>query len=211
MRVVQQYAATAFVFADVPEQHQAVIHLIGILDQRRGFVSYAPDRCRIERAEIGRGLGIEPAAAEHRLRAAFLQRRVVEEGVRPRVQSFLGQGRRLRQVARMHAYLASLQSEQQPLQAVDVHGFVQAIADRLIHQGMVGDLAVSSDVLGACELVGKHNRHQILRLHTLQLRRYLLTAARTENGQCAGGIPTPAHGEHRCGEQGLGQHVAYRR
>ena len=44
---------------------------------------------------------------------------------------------------------------EQALEAVDVHGLVQTVADGLAHQRMVGDLAVAGEVLGAGDLVGK--------------------------------------------------------
>ena len=51
--------------------------------------------------------------------------------------------------------LARLDPGQQPLQAVDVHGLVQAVGDGLADQGVVGHLALADQVLGARELVGK--------------------------------------------------------
>ncbi len=75
------------------------------------------------------------------------------------------------------------QAAQQAFHAVDVHGFVQAVGDRLVHQRMVGDLAIADDVLQAGELIGEHRCDQVLGLHALKLRRHLVSALEAQQGQ----------------------------
>ena len=64
--------------------------------------------------------------------------------------------------------LAALDPPQQRDEPFDVHGFVQAVVQRLPYQRMVGDLARTLDVLEAGELVRKQHRHQVFRSHAQQ-------------------------------------------
>src|SRR5262249_2115720 len=66
------------------------------------------NRRLIERAEVRGRFRVQPPAAHHGLSAAFLERRVIKEGVRPRVENLHGQRRRLSQVARDQSLSALL-------------------------------------------------------------------------------------------------------
>ena len=154
--------------------------------------------------------GIEPAPGHDGLRAALLQRRVVEIGVGPRRQHLERQRRRLGQVARDHADLAGLDAGEQALQALDVHRLGQAVGDRLVHQRMVGHLALADQVLGAGDLVGKDACDQVLGVHARELRRHLAAAAEARQRQRDARDPAPARDEHRRIEQRLDQHAAAR-
>src|ERR1700679_938950 len=96
-----------------------------------------PYRFRSELADVGGGLGIEPAAAHHGLGTPLLERRIVQISVRARVQCFERQRRRLGQVARNHADVAGFELAQHVLETVDVHGIFEAVAYRLPHQRVI--------------------------------------------------------------------------
>ena len=199
------------IVGDEPEPHQRLVHLVGAARLRPRFLAHRFDRSRIEAAEIVGAIGIGVTAAHHRLRAALLQRRIVEERIRPRVERFGGDRRRRGEVARNDFDLAAFHPAQHRQPAIDVHRLVQAVVQRLRDQRMVGHLAFADQVLGAGDLVGEHRRQQILRAHALQLRRHLLAAGEARQRQRGRRRPAPAHAEQRRVEQRLDQHVAGRR
>ena len=80
---------------------------------------------------------------------------------------------------------------------------MQTIGDGLIHQRVIGYLAIADDVLAAGDLVREDVGEQILGLHALQLRRELSPAAEARQGERHGSVPAPAGGEHRRVEQRL--------
>ena len=90
------------------EPGQAVVHFVAVGRLGPGLLAHPRDRLGVEPAEVGGVLRRQPAAAHHRLRAALLERRVVEIGVGPRRQHFERQRRRLGQVARDDPDLAGL-------------------------------------------------------------------------------------------------------
>ncbi|MCW0461171.1 hypothetical protein NB717_002239 [Xanthomonas sacchari] len=187
------------------------MHLVAAARLRPGLLAHRVDRLRVQLAEIVGTLRILVAATVHRLGAPLFQRRVVEKGIGPRVQR-LGRQRRGRgQFARQHAHLAGLDAAQQLQPAVAVHRLVQAVAQGLRHQRVLGNLALADQVLRAGHLVGKHRGQQILGLHPLQLRRDLAPAGEARQRQRIGGVPAPAHAEQRRVQQRLYQHVQRRR
>ena len=145
------------------------------------FCAHAFDRLGIESAQTRGSLFVEPAAAHHRARTAFFQRRVVEEGIRPRAQDLQCKRRRLGQVAVLNADGTGFDRAQQSLQSVDVHCLIQAIVNGLIHQRMVGQFTLADQIFAARHLIGKHRREEVFGRHALQLGRHLL--ARAEAGQ----------------------------
>ena len=70
------------------------MHLVGARGFGPCFLAHALDRRFIEPAEIGRCFGVEPSPRHHGLRAALLERRVVEIGIGPGVEHFQGERRR---------------------------------------------------------------------------------------------------------------------
>ena len=98
-----------------------------------------------------------------------------------------------------------LEPRQHAFEPVDVHRLAQTIVDRLIGQRMIGNLALSRQIFGAGDLIGKDRRDQILGLHAQELRRNLLAVAKPRQRQRHAGRPAPARGEHRRGEQSLHQ------
>ncbi len=143
---------------DDAERDQRLVHLVGVARARPGFVANARDRVGVEPAELVGALGVGVAAVLHRLRPALLDRRVVEERVRPRAQRLGGERRRRRHVARDHLDRARLDPAQQREPAGRVHRVVEAVAHRLRDQRVLGDFAVAGEVLGARDLVGEDRR-----------------------------------------------------
>ena len=106
-----------FVRGQEAEPDQRVVQLVGVRGIGPGLGAHARDRLGIEPAEVGGGLRREPAPRHHRLRAALLERRVVEIGVGPRRQHLERERRGLGQIARDDPDRARLEPRQQPLQA----------------------------------------------------------------------------------------------
>ena len=75
---------------------------------------------------------------------------------------------------------------------------------------MVGDGAGAREVFRACDLVREHRRDQVLGLHALDVRRDPGAAAEARESERDVGVPPPAHLEHRCVEERLGQDIAHR-
>ena len=185
------------------------MQLVGALRLRPHLRAHRVDGGGVERAEIGGGLGIEPAARQHRLRAPLLERRVVEERVRPGVERLLRERRRFGDVASEQCQLSGAHAAQQILEMRQVHRLFEAVGERLLDQRMIGHLAIAGEVLGAGELIGKHHRHQVVGVHALELRRHAASAAVAQHRQRAVRVPAPAHAPHRRVEQRLHQHVAH--
>ncbi len=101
------------------------------------------DRLLVELADVGGGFGIDPAAAHHGLGTALLEGCIVEIGIGARVQGLERERRRLGQIARDDPDLAAFETAQHGLEAGNIHRVLEAIADRLPHQRMIGyfDLA----------------------------------------------------------------------
>ena len=152
---------------------------------------------------------VEPAAGHHGLRAALLERSVVEVSVWTGVEDLEREWRRLGQVARNDADRAAFESTQELLEAFDVHGLFEAVVNGLADERVVGDLQLARQVLGAGDLVGKYRGEQILRGHAGELRGDLLAAAEARQGQRDGGAPAPARGKHRRGAERLHEQGAH--
>ena len=103
-----------------------------------------------------------------------------------------------------------MDAAQDRVQAVEVHGFLQAVADRLVDERMIRDLPIAGDVLEARGGVGEDRRHQVVGEHALQRRREPASAARARHGQRDGRVPAPPGLEDRRVEKRLDQHVARR-
>ena len=101
------------------------------------------------------------------MRAAFFERCVIEVRIRPRVEYFGRERRGCGQIATDNVDFSTFQSAQQAFEAVDVHGFVQAVVQGLCNQWMIRNLAFADEVFGTCDLIGEHGREQILGFHAL--------------------------------------------
>ena len=86
---------------------QRVVQLVGVARFRTLLVAHARDRGGVERAEIAGGRGIGRAPRLHRVAPPLLERRIVQERVRLRVEDLVGEHRRLRRVARDEPQLAA--------------------------------------------------------------------------------------------------------
>ena len=171
-------AACHFLVEQETLAEQRVVQLVGVLRRGPRFLAHAVDCRDVEAAQVGRSLGIEPAPRHHCLRAALLERRVVEIRVRTRGEDLEGERRGRGHLARDDGDAARLDAAQHVHEAVDVHRLVQAVVDRLPHERMVGNLAVADDVFGARDLVGEHRRHEVVGAHPLQRRGDLAAAAK---------------------------------
>ena len=85
------------------ELEERVVQLLGVARLRARLLAHARDRLGVEPPELARVLG-QPAAERHRARAALLERRVVEERVRPPVQDLVRERGRLARVAEVDAH-----------------------------------------------------------------------------------------------------------
>ena len=196
-----------FAVARGTKLHQCLVHLVGIARLRPGILARAIDRAGIEPSEVLRPRRIAQATRLHRAGAALLQRRIVEEGIRPRAQYFRRERRRPGQVAGDDLHLAGFQRAQQGQPAIDIHRLVQAIVKGLRDQRMVRHFAFADDVLQASHLVREHGGHQVLGLHPLQLRRDLPAADEARQRQRGGCVPAETRGEQRRVQQCLHQHL----
>jgi hypothetical protein len=109
------------------------VDLLGALRPRPGFVAHARDGVGVERAELVGRARVEDAARHHGLRAALLERRVVEERIRLARQDAPREGRRLGGVDRSPLDRAVAQPAQHLQETVRVHRLGQAVLDGLAH------------------------------------------------------------------------------
>ena len=179
------------------EPRQGVMQLVCVRRVRPRLGAHALDSFRIQLADISGALCVQPAATHYGLRAALFERRIVEVSVRTRREDFERKRGRLGQVTSDDLDLAGFEATQQPLKAFDIHRLLEAVADRLTDQRMVGDLELTGQVLGAGELVRKDRREQIFRRHARQRGRHFLPAPEARQGQGDGRAPAPTRGKHR--------------
>ena len=108
----------------------------------------ASSRTRAIAAGVERARGRRPdagslaAACVHRLRAPLLERRIVEERVRPRVQDLVRRTATARACrARRSASSPRVNARRaRAIEAVEVHRLFEAVAHRLVDQRMIGHL-----------------------------------------------------------------------
>ena len=86
-----------------------------------GLLAHEVDCSLIELAELIGGLDVETTPRDHGLRAAFLERRVIEEGVRPGVQDLMTERRRLGRIPRDQRELSRFHPFENPFQPREVH------------------------------------------------------------------------------------------
>ena len=190
-------------------QHdEGVVQRVGAIGVRPRLRPDPIDGLGVEPPEVGRARRVEPAPRRHGPGAALLERGVVEERVRLRVQDLVREGGGLREVARVHRDLAPLDAREEGHEAVHVHRLVERIVDGLLHEGMVRDLPLPpSEVLRARDLVREHHRDEVLGLHPLDRGRDLAPARAARDRERDVRVPAPAHVEEGRVEQGLDQHV----
>ena len=198
----------AFVRRHESRREEHIVHFVRVTWRRAFFLAYPVDRRQVERPEIGGAGWLAGSPRLHGVRASLLERRVVEEGVRPRIEDLVRKERRFRRVARDELQLATMDALEHGAEAVEIHGLLQAIVDRLLDERMIRNLAIAGNVLQTGRGIGKDRRHQVVRQHPLQLRRDLAPAAAPRHGQRDRRVPTPPRLEHRRVEECLHQHVS---
>src|SRR5262245_31137099 len=141
------------------------------------FVGVSPVRTRLVN-DARNGSGVEcPEAIViaagpprlHGVRPPLLQRRIVQECVRSRIDDFVAEGRRLWRVTRYEAQLTAVNPPEKRGEPLDVHRLFETITNRLRYERMLGNLTIARNVLEACRSVRKDRRHEIVGLHPLQL------------------------------------------
>src|ERR1043166_4289642 len=75
---------------------------------------------------------------------------------------------------------------------------------------MIGNLAITDDVLEAGELIRENGGEQVFRFHSLQRRGELRAAAKSRHRERARRVPAPANREHRRVEHCLHKKLANR-
>ncbi len=173
------------------------------------LVAHAFDRAGVERPDVT----ARPAGPPRldRLRSSLFQRGVVHEGVRPRVEDVVAERGRLRCVAGDAGHLASMNPVEHALQLRQIHGLFEAVANRLVYQRVIGDLAIARNVLQARGRIRKDRSHEIVRLHALELRRHLAPAAIPRHGERDRRVPAPPGLKDRRIQKRLHQDVAHAR
>ena len=136
-------------------------------------------------------------------RAAFLEWRVVQIGVRIRVQNLV---RELRRNGRVHGETLDSSFGDRAnhfFEAINIHRLGESILHRLANQRMVGDHDLAGNIFLAGESFGKHRGQKIIGAHSLDLRWHSLAAHEAQQGESAARVPAPARGENRRREHGL--------
>ena len=131
------------------------------------FLADTTDGRGIQRSEIARPTRFSSASRIHGIRPSFLERRVIQKCVRPRVEDLVREWRRFGRVARDTLDLAVMNALEDRRQRLEVHRFLQAVTDGLRHQGMIRNLAITWDVLETRGGVWEHCSHEVVRLHAL--------------------------------------------
>ena len=163
--------ARALGWRDEGETQQRIVHFVRARRFGPCLLAHALDRRDVELPKGRCRCLVQPSPTHHGLRAALLERRIVEIGVRPRGQDLERKRRWRCQVAGDHLDAPALDASQQPLETFDVHCFVQAIVHRLTHERMIRNFAVPHEVLRARDLVREYGRDQVFGAHPLQRRR----------------------------------------
>ena len=167
--------ASSLVLAQEAGRHQRVVQLVGVARIGRASSRTRAIAAASSAPSSSRRLAAAPRL--HRVAPPLLERRIVQEGVRPRVEDLVSEDRRLGRVAGDQLQLAAMDPLEHAAQPVEVHRFFEAVAHRLADERMIRDLAIAGNVLEARRGVGEDRREQILGEHPLQLRRELAAAA----------------------------------
>ena len=182
------------------------MQFVGIADAGPGVFRFLPDGRRVQGGQVA-GIFRQGAAQRHGAGAAFLQRRIVQKGVRHGVEDLMGKDRGLHRIAPVDFDVAGFNAGQYRPAAVQIRRLGKAVAHRLEHQRMVGDFDIAGGrVVLAGHLRRKHRGQQVVGAHPLQRRGHFLAAGMPQDRQGAGGVPAPAGAEDRRLQHRLGQH-----
>ena len=127
------------------QRQQRVVQLVGIADDRPRFGRHLGDRGRIERADVGR---VRPnvrriCTARARRSSSGASSRYAY-GFAFRISCENGDGSAVSMATVFDS--PRRDAAREPLQAVEIHRLVQAVADRLVDQRMIGNADVADDV-----------------------------------------------------------------
>src|SRR3954467_10262869 len=93
---------------------------------------------------------------------------------------------------------------------VEVHRFLQAVADCLRDERVIRYLTIAGNIFEARSRIRECRSQQVVRQHPLQLRRNLFPASISWNRKRDGRVPSPARLEDRSIKKCLHQDVARR-
>ncbi len=177
-------------------------------------------------ADVGRGLGADPARGRRRVEPAerlgvegeapaqldgpgpaLLQRGVVEEGVGLAVQDLVGQHRRLGRVDEVDADRAAPPCGRSRATSPSTSMASCRQSWRVWRTRTWSGITTgpAARVLLAGGQGREHRRHEVVGLHALDGQGVLLPAPEPQHGQGAVEVPPPAGGEHGRGQHGLAQ------
>ena len=195
--------------AEEADRHQRIVQLVGAAGIGALLVAHPIDGGRIESTEIV-ARPVRPAPCLNGVAAPLFERRVVEKRVRLRAEDLVGEDRGFRRIPRDERHLTAMNPGQHGIEAGEVHGFFEAVADGLSDERMIRDFAIARNVLEARGRIREDRRQQVRGEHPLQLRRELPAAARAGNRERNRCVPPPPRLEHRRVEERLHEHVASR-
>jgi hypothetical protein len=178
------------------EGEQQIVELVEVFGRGPGFVTHPLDRLRIEQGPRPR-VDRQPARDADRPGPPFLERRIVEKGVRPAVQNLVAQRRWFGAVAEVQAHCAPFHGFEQQLEPPDIHRLVQTVVERLPHQRMLGNFDRTGGIFLALGQRRKDRGHDVVRLHPLDRRRVLLAVPHPQDDERSVQIPAPPGREHR--------------
>ena len=196
-------------FRQGDEREERVVQLIGIAHIRPCVAPHFIVSRRIKPAQFRCERFRQRAAHIYGARAALLERRIVEIGVRIGVQNFVREGRRHRRIHREALDVALDEISQDAFQAIDIERLGEHILHRLAHQWMIGNGDITDDIFLAGQCLRKNGRQQVFGAHSLNLRSDFLSALKTQQRERAARGPAPAHREKRRGEHSLFQNLLH--
>ena len=173
------------------------MQFIGVADVRPRLLLHLRDGCGIERADFFEHRGRQHSPHFDGAGAAFLERCVVEVGVRIRIENFVRELRRYRRIDGEAADSSLLDAAQDFGEPFDIERFGEYVFHHLAHQRMVGNLDVAFDIFLAGGDVGKDRSEKIVGAHALDLRRNFFAALKTQQSEGASCIPAPARAKDR--------------
>ena len=185
------------------QRMQHIVQFIRVAHIRPCFLLHLRDGGGIERADFFEYGRRQYAPHFDRPRPALFERRIVQVGIRIRIENLVRELRRHRRVHRQAANPSLLDSAQHFAEAVNIQRLGEHVFHDLGDQWMVGNLDVAFDVLEARRHIGEHRSQQIVGAHALNLRRNFLAALKTQQGQGARRIPPPARLKNRRSQRRL--------
>jgi hypothetical protein len=122
----------------------------------------------------------------------------------------VGERRRLGGVAGVDPDPARLDALQEFAKGIHVHRLVEAVAEGLAHERVVGELDGPGLILLALGEPGEDGRHQVVGLHALDRRRVAASTAKAQHRERPAQVPAPARREQGRCEHRLGERLIHR-